>query len=80
MRGDRVSKRKERVGAHLVTQRVGIHRDYLERLEALVPRLEASPEFAPAGRLLKRDYLRLALLAGIEALEDRLDSDKKGRA
>ena len=68
-------KIKESVGAHVVSQRVGIHREYLERLEALVPSLEASPEFAPEGRLLKKDYLRLALRVGIETLERRLKKE-----
>jgi hypothetical protein len=74
-----VAKAKRKSGEHLVTQHIRIHRQYVERLEALAAALEASEEFAPSGRLLKQDRLRLALRVGIETLEKTLGPGKAGR-
>jgi hypothetical protein len=73
-----VPKSKAKPGEHLVTQHIRIHRQYVERLDALAGDLEASEDFAPSGRLLKQERLRLALRIGIEALENRFGAGKGG--
>jgi hypothetical protein len=47
-------------------------RDGLERAEALVPLLAQHPEFRALGRLSKATVLRLAVLHGLEVLEQRV--------
>jgi hypothetical protein len=71
-----VPKTEVRPGGHFVTKHIRIHRQYVERLEAIAGALEASEEFAPGGRLLKQDQLQLALRIGIEALEKSIGKGK----
>jgi hypothetical protein len=57
---------------NFTVRNVRIHKDFIQRLEALTPHLEAMGEYAPGGILKEGDKLRLALCAGIEALEKRV--------
>jgi hypothetical protein len=47
-------------------------RDALERAETLIPMLATHPEFRALGRLSKATVLRLAVLHGLEVLEQRV--------
>jgi hypothetical protein len=47
-------------------------REALERAETLIPRLAEHPEFRALGRLSKATVLRLAVLHGLEVLEQRV--------
>jgi hypothetical protein len=46
-------------------------REALERAETLIPLLAKHPEFRALGRLSKATVLRLAVLHGLEVLEQR---------
>ena len=48
---------------------VRLPREFVKRLDALVPRLEQVPTFAALGPLTRSKVLRLALARGIEVLE-----------
>lgn len=48
---------------------VRLPREFVKRLDALVPRLEKVPTFAALGPLTRSKVLRLALARGIEVLE-----------
>jgi hypothetical protein len=48
-------------------------RDALERAETLIPLLAKHPEFRALGRLSKATVLRLAVLHGLEVLEQRVE-------
>jgi hypothetical protein len=56
-------------------------RDLLRRAEALVPVLAEDPELRALGRMTKTAVLRLALVHGLEALEQRYrrSSGAKGK-
>ena len=56
---------------------VRLPRDFVKRLDALVPRLEKVPTLAALGPLTRSKALRLALARGIEVLEAE---HGKGRA
>jgi hypothetical protein len=56
-------------------------RDVHARAEALVPQLAEDPELRALGRMSKAAVLRLAVLHGLEVLEQRAQRrSKKGKA
>jgi hypothetical protein len=55
-------------------------RDALERAETLIPLLAQHPEFRALGRLSKATVLRLAVLHGLEVLEQRARDTAKTNA
>jgi hypothetical protein len=57
-------------------------RDALERAETLIPLLAKHPEFRALGRLSKATVLRLAVLHGLEVLEQRVQRNtaNKGKS
>jgi hypothetical protein len=55
-------------------------RDALERAERLIPLLAQHPEFRALGRLSKATMLRLAVLHGLEVLEQRAREKAKTNA
>jgi hypothetical protein len=55
-------------------------REALERAETLIPLLAQHPEFRALGRLSKATVLRLAVLHGLEVLEQRAREKAKPHA
>jgi hypothetical protein len=55
-------------------------REALERAEPLIPLLAQHPEFRALGRLSKATVLRLAVLHGLEVLEQRAGEKTKTHA
>jgi hypothetical protein len=55
-------------------------REALERAETLIPLLAQHPEFRALGRLSKATVLRLAVLHGLEVLEQRTREKAKTNA
>jgi hypothetical protein len=54
---------------HYIERTVRFHAEFLARLDALTPWLEAQADYAPTGKLGAGEKLRLALREGIRALE-----------
>ena len=54
-------------------------REALERAETLIPLLAQHPEFRALGRLSRATVLRLAVLHGLEVLEQRAGEKAKAK-
>lgn len=61
---------------NFVVRNLRIHREFIERLNQLTDKLEASGEYAPGGPLKEGDKLSLAVRVGIETLEERTGGKK----
>ena len=57
---------------------IRLPRDFLDRADALVPRLDRVPEYAALGSMNRSRVLRLAILKGLEVLEQRVQRRKGG--
>lgn len=62
----------------LVSKNLRFHKGLQHRAVHLLPRLEADPNLAPRGRLSIPDVLRIAMEAGMSALEDRFTAQTAG--
>lgn len=53
---------------------------FIDRADRLLERMADAPEMAAHGALNRSDVLRLAILEGLTALEDRYPARRKKRA
>lgn len=72
MRSEGSNVGRSKGGSEQETVNVRLARTMLARLEALRPTLERDPEYAPLGTLNRSDLIRLALNAGVVALERKI--------
>ncbi len=64
---------------HEVPVSIRMPKSFVDRVDRLIPRLQAIPQFAAVGHMSRSKVLRLAIAAGLEHLESEHGRKKKGR-
>ncbi len=60
-----------------ITTSIRVQQELLDRADALIPRLGSLAASSPSGSLVRSDVLRIAMVRGLEALEQAFPAPVK---